>query len=38
VRNVARLDFSGSSMNRKEFVIAMQASLRQSLAVSAEML
>ncbi len=38
VRGVAHLDFSGSSMTRKEYVLAMQASLRQSLAVSADML
>jgi DNA sulfur modification protein DndB len=38
IRNVARLDFSGSSMTRKEYVVAMQSSLRQSMAVSADML
>ena len=38
VRNVAHLDFSGSSMTRKDYVLAMQASLRQSLAVSPDML
>jgi DNA sulfur modification protein DndB len=38
VRGVTRLDFTGSSMTRKEYVIAMQSSLRQSLAVSVDML
>jgi DNA sulfur modification protein DndB len=38
IRNTARLDFTGQSMTRKEYMMAMQSSLRQSLAVSVDML
>ncbi|ADW68001.1 DGQHR domain-containing protein [Granulicella tundricola] len=38
IRTIAKLDFTGQSMTRKEYLVSMQSSLRQSLAVSVDML